>query len=233
MTLPLMALAVGAIVAGFVGVPAALGGMNTIEHFLEPSFTAHATVEAGQPGAVPASPEQTTPAAEPAAGEQGEEGGLSRAGELGLMLFSIGIAGLGIWLAYRFYVVHPETSEHLAGRWAGVHTLLANKYYVDELYNATFVRGTMGSARGLWTFDGRVVDGAVNGSGWVTVFSSWISHLFDKYVVDGLVNLAGWTTGESSFFVRWMQTGLVQNYALWMLAGVFAFMSIYLALIIL
>ena len=40
MTFPLMALAVGAIVAGFVGIPAALGGGNAIEHFLEPSFTA-------------------------------------------------------------------------------------------------------------------------------------------------------------------------------------------------
>src|SRR5205823_3127430 len=40
MTFPLMALAVGAIVAGFFGVPAALGGPNTIGRFLEPSFTA-------------------------------------------------------------------------------------------------------------------------------------------------------------------------------------------------
>ena len=40
MTFPLMALAVGAIVAGFFGIPAALGGGNAIEHFLEPSFTA-------------------------------------------------------------------------------------------------------------------------------------------------------------------------------------------------
>jgi hypothetical protein len=39
MTVPLMALAVGAAVAGFVGIPAALGGGNAIEHFLEPSFT--------------------------------------------------------------------------------------------------------------------------------------------------------------------------------------------------
>ena len=42
MTVPLMALAVGAIVSGFVGVPAALGGNNAIEHFLHPSFTAPA-----------------------------------------------------------------------------------------------------------------------------------------------------------------------------------------------
>ena len=40
MTFPLMVLALGAILAGFVGIPAALGGGNAIEHFLEPSFTA-------------------------------------------------------------------------------------------------------------------------------------------------------------------------------------------------
>ena len=38
----MMALAVGAIVAGFVGIPAAIGGSNAIEKFLEPSFTASA-----------------------------------------------------------------------------------------------------------------------------------------------------------------------------------------------
>ncbi len=47
MTFPLMALAVGAIVAGFVGIPAALGGGNAIEHFLEPSFTASDARDSG------------------------------------------------------------------------------------------------------------------------------------------------------------------------------------------
>ncbi len=45
MTIPLQILAVGAILAGFVGIPAALGGGNAIEHFLEPSFVARAVVE--------------------------------------------------------------------------------------------------------------------------------------------------------------------------------------------
>src|SRR5262249_44083361 len=51
MTLPLQVLAIGACVAGFVGIPAALGGGNAIEKFLEPSFTAHATAEPGAPAA--------------------------------------------------------------------------------------------------------------------------------------------------------------------------------------
>jgi NADH-quinone oxidoreductase subunit L len=180
--------------------------------------------------AEPAAEPVAEPATQAAAAEGGhaEEAHMSTLGEIGLMLFSVAIGVVGIGLAYRFYVTDPEISERLATRWSGAHTVLSNKYYVDELYDATAVRGTMGSARGLWTFDGRVVDGAVNGSGWLTVFSSWISHLLDKYVVDGLVNLVGWTTGESSFFVRWLQTGLVQTYALWMLGGVFVFMTVYL-----
>jgi NADH-quinone oxidoreductase subunit L len=99
------------------------------------------------------------------------------------------VALAGIGLAYRLYVVHPEESEQLAERFEGAHRVLLNKYYVDELYGATVVRGAMGSARGLWQFDSSVVDGGVNGSAWLTLFLSWVSHVFDKYVVDGLVNL--------------------------------------------
>jgi len=138
------------------------------------------------------------------------------------------IALIGIVTAYRFYVLNPETADHLKERYAGAHSLLFNKYFVDELYNATFVGGTMKSAFGLWTFDRRVVDGAVNGSGWMTVFASWVSSLIDRYIVDGAVNLVGRSSEESSFVFRRVQTGLVQNYALLMLAGVAAFVSIYL-----
>ena len=116
----------------------------------------------------------------------------------------------------------------MARSFAPLHKLLLNKYFVDELYNATFIKGTMKSSFGLWGFDRRVVDGAVNGSGWLTVFLSWVSGLFDRYVVDGAVNLVGRSSEKSSFVFRRVQTGLIQNYALLMLAGVCAFVSIYL-----
>ena len=218
MTFPLMALAVGAIVAGFVGVPAALGGPNTIEHFLEPSFSASA--EADQP------PPSDAAATEHRAG--GSE--VSRGVEIGLMGFSVIIAVSGILFARTFYVTSPEISDRLAEQWAGAHRTLSNKYYVDELYNATVVSGTMASGRGLWGFDRRVVDGVVNGSGWVTIISSWFSGLADRYVVDGAVNFIGWFTEESSYWFRRLQTGLVQNYALLMVFGVFVFVSVYLIL---
>jgi NADH-quinone oxidoreductase subunit L len=204
MTVPLMALAVGAIVAGFVGVPAALGGSHAIEHFLEPSFTAYGAVA---PHAAPHLP---------------------RAAELGLMLLSVLVAAGGIALAHHFYVRRPEIPERLARGWPGTHRLLVNKYYVDELYDATAVRGTLGGARSIWKTDARVVDGAVNGTGWLTVVSAWISHAVDRHVVDGGVNLVGWVTGESSYIFRRLQTGLIQNYVLVMLFGVFALVSVYL-----
>ena len=225
MTYPLMALAVGALVAGFVGISPAICCTNEIEHFLEPSFTAHGAITAGTAAAAGAPVE-----AAPAAAAEGEGGGpeVSRMAELGLMLFSVLVAVAGIWTAYRFYVRAPEIADHLKERWSGAHAILSNKYYVDELYNATFVNGTMASAFGLWAFDRRVVDGVVNGSGWLTVFASWVSSLIDKYVVDGAVNLVGRSAEESSFVFRRVQTGLIQNYALLMLFGVFAFVSIYL-----
>ena len=208
MTGPLMVLAVGACVAGFVGIPAALGGDNAIEHFLEPAFVAESAVHS----------------------EEGahEVAHLSHAAEIGLMAFSVLIAAFGIALAYHLYVRRPERSKELATNWAGAHRVLTNKYYVDEAYNATFVKGTMGGARGLWTVDRKVVDGAVNGTGWFTRASAWISHVLDKYVVDGLVNLLGWVCAEGSYILRRGQTGLIQNYAVAALFGVFTFVTVYL-----
>jgi NADH-quinone oxidoreductase subunit L len=144
------------------------------------------------------------------------------------MLLSVVLAAAGILAARHLHLTRPQTSVSLARRWTGLHRLLFNKYYVDEAYDATAVRGTLASARGLWTFDNRVVDGAVNGSGWLTQIASWVSHMLDKYVVDGLVNFVGWGAGEGSYVLRRIQTGLVQNYALLMVLGVFAFLTVFL-----
>ena len=205
MAFPLIVLAAGAVVAGFVGVPAALGGTNSIEHFLAPAFAA-----GGLPPGVP------------------EEPHLSVAAELGLMLLSVAVAAGGILLARYIYAARAGLADALAARWHRLHALLWNKYYIDEIYDATVVRATMTSAHGFWRIDARVVDGAVNAGGWITQIAAWFSHMFDKYIVDGMVNLVGWVAGEGSYAFRRVQTGLVQNYALMMLAGVFVLLTVYL-----
>jgi len=228
MTIPLQVLAVGALVAGLIGIPAALGGGNAIEHFLEPSFTAQAVASHEAEGAPAAEATAAGVHEAPAAGEHEAAPHVSRGLELGLMAFSVLIAALGIGLARKFYVTSPEISDNLAAQFAGAHRVLSNKYYVDELYGATAIGGTFAAGRGLWVVDRVVVDGAVNGTGWITVVTAWFSALTDRTVVDGLVNLVGGTVQESSHVFRRLQTGLVQNYALLMIFGVFGFVSIYL-----
>jgi NADH-quinone oxidoreductase subunit L len=214
MTAPLVVLAAGALLAGFVGIPAALGGSNAIERFLEPSFVAA----------------PLSPSADAAVAHEGEAAGAhaSRGLELGLMGLSVLVAMGGVGLAWRLYVVDPDASARLAARHPAAYRVLSGKYFVDELYNRTIVEGTMAMSRGLWTFDRRIVDGAVNGSSWMTLFGSWMSGLTDRAVVDGAVNAIGSRLQAASYGWRRLQTGLVQNYALVMLFGVFAFVSLYI-----
>jgi NADH-quinone oxidoreductase subunit L len=222
MTVPLLVLAAGAILAGFAGIPPALGGGNAFEHFLEPSFRAEVRLQPEGEGRPHDSRSQAV-AADPESG-----GHMSHGAELGLMFLSVAFAVAGILAARHCYLTRPEIPRRLADGWPRAYRLLLNKYYVDEVYEATFVRGTVTGSRGLWTIDRQVVDGAVNGSGWLARIGAWVSHMIDKYIVDGVVNFIGWSAGEGSYLFRRVQTGLMQNYALMMLAGVFAFLTIYL-----
>jgi NADH:ubiquinone oxidoreductase subunit 5 (subunit L)/multisubunit Na+/H+ antiporter MnhA subunit len=78
----------------------------------------------------------------------------------------------------------------------------------------------MDLARGVFAFDSKVVDGAVNGTAWLTRFTSTVTGLTDKYLVDGLVNtIANFVVSLMSPIVRAAQTGLTQNYALVMVIG--------------
>ena len=193
MTVPLIILAAGSVVAGFVGVPAALGGANRIEHFLEPA------IYAGGHG----------PAPIPHA---------SYAVEYALMALSVALAAAGIFYAYRRYWAGPTRDSALAGSRA--YRTLLNKYYVDEIYDATAVQGTVRGGEGLFRFDQKVVDGAVNGSASLTRLSGDLSDLSDQNLVDRAVNLVAEILAAASTRFRRLQTGLFQNYALLMLFAV-------------
>ena len=193
MTVPLIILAAGSVVAGFVGVPAALWGSNRIEHFLEPA------IFAGGHGPAPIHHE-------------------SYAVEYALMGLSVALAVAGIWFAYRRYRTGPTRDSALAGSRA--YRTLLNKYYVDEIYDATAVQGTVRGGEGLYRFDQKVVDGTVNGSASLTRLFGDLSDLSDQNLVDRAVNLVGEILSAASTRFRRLQTGLFQNYALLMLFAV-------------
>ncbi|MCH7707934.1 MAG: NADH-quinone oxidoreductase subunit L, partial [Myxococcales bacterium] len=141
----------------------------------------------------------------------------------GLMFGSVALAAMGIAAAWHFYLNKPEISKGLAERFAGVHKLLYNKYYIDEIYSYVFVDGPTGG-KGLGTtlsrFDATIVDGGVNGMAWLTRFIATVSMWWDSWVVDGAVNLVGWIVWVLNWPARVIQTGQVQRYAWWMAAGV-------------
>jgi len=94
------------------------------------------------------------------------------------------------------------------------------KWKIDELYDATAVNGTLQTGNGLSWFDQKIVDGAVNGSAWLTRFTSKLSGLFDTYVVDGMVNFTALFSGFVGLSFRKLQTGKVQTYIVFVVFGV-------------
>jgi NADH-quinone oxidoreductase subunit L len=164
MTIPLMILAVLSVVGGFVGFPIIEGG-HKFKEFLSPSITA--VSHGGHP---PVSL------------------------EVGLMFFSMAVAGIGIYTAYKLYMLRPDLPGWLAEKFKVPYDLIYNKYYVDEIYDTIVVEPVKDGSTLLWTqVDDKVVDGAVNGSA-STV--AWLSaHL------------------------RRLETGFLQNYALAIVLG--------------
>jgi NADH-quinone oxidoreductase subunit L len=209
MTVPLVVLAVGAVISGWVGLPR-LGDWdwNWIVGFQAPVYEA-------------------------VGGHHGAEHHASVALELALMAVSVAVALLGIWLAWKTYggTRGLEGGRRWAERFPALHRTLENKYWVDELYDATVVKGTWGTARGLFRFDAGFIDGfLVHGARNSTVGSSLVSGFFDKYVVDGLVNLIGWVLRLSSRILRSFQTGLVSQYALVVAMGVFILVCVFVVM---
>jgi NADH-quinone oxidoreductase subunit L len=175
MALALIVLAIGSVVAGYVNLPPALGGGEWLARFLEPSFA-------------------------PQHVEAVAEHGL----ELTLMLVSSLVAVAGIGIAFYFFLKNRLAADRLADRFAGVRTLLLNKYYVDEIYDGAIVQPIrIVSESVLWkVIDARVIDGAVNG-----VAES----------VGGLAEV-----------MRRVQTGSVRSYAASVFVGVVLILGYYL-----
>jgi NADH-quinone oxidoreductase subunit L len=225
MTVPLVILALCSLGAGYLGMPHSLGGENRFEKFLDPVFAKEAAVL-----------EREGAAAQVAAGEKQVEH--TDPLEYALMFASVGAAIVGWFLAQRAYKNavkgYKEPINEISPRF---YKTLFRKYYVDEIYDwlvtgrekvAGVRLGMLGLAEGLWKFDANVIDGTVNGAGWSTRMSGTLSTWWDKWIIDGLfVNGVAALTRLASYPVRLIQWGLVQWYALVMVAGLVCFIFYY------
>ena len=165
MTVPLMVLAGLSVVGGLVGFPI-IEGANKFKAFLAPSIT-------------PLIHEIHAPVWF----------------EIVMMFFSMAVAGAGIFMAYKMYMKQPELPDKVIAKIPVVYDLVYNKYYVDEIYDATVVEPIKNGSDFLW-------------------------HGVDENVIDGAVNGSATTIGWLSSHLRKLETGFVQNYALAILVGV-------------
>jgi NADH-quinone oxidoreductase subunit L len=189
MAIPLIVLALGSVLAGYVGVPHALGGSNEIESFLHPAFHPAAHAPAGH--AAPAT--------------SGESHAVDESLELTLMGVSSVVALLGIGIAAFVFLKNRQIADGLASSLSGVYRTLLNKYWIDELYDAVIVHPIR-----------RVSEGAL----WKVV---------DVGIIDGTVNGTGYVVRGSSAVLRLFQTGSIRTYAASLFLGVVIVLGYYLS----
>jgi len=182
MTVPLIALGVLSVIGGWVGMPHLFGVINYFEHWLEPVMAGGR--QAAESHALLA-----------AAGDTGMEWSL-----MGLSVLLVVIA---IFAARFVYNQKPEIATNLRARLSGVHQILLNKYYVDELYGATIVRP-------------------------VVYFSLFLWKIVDVIFIDGLINGVATIYNDISESLRHVQTGRLRTYATVFAFGVMVLVAFFM-----
>ena len=196
MWLPLAILGVLSVIGGWIGWPEGLGGGNWFAHFLDPVFSAsHLSFE--QVGVAVNSAVPNTPNASPAGSK-----------ELELVLAVVStLTGLAGWfLAYLFYVRSPELPGKLARQFSAAYSTLANKYWVDEIYDAIIVRPLLALSRiGLWWTIDR---GLVDGSGYAAAGGAiGLGALVRRVQSGNIRSYAGWLAGGAAALLLLMYFG--------------------------
>ena len=161
-TIPLVVLAILAVVGGFIGIPEVFAkDSNWIAHFLQPVF----------------------------AGAENETGRIQAGTEWMLMGVSTLLALAMVIYALSRFSKKPELGEATGfGKW------MADKFYVDEIYDALIVKPLNGLA-------------------------DFFNRIIEKNVIDGLVNGTGRMVQYGSRQLRWLQSGQVGGYVLLMVIG--------------
>ena len=171
MTIPLILLAILAVVGGLVGIPAVfMEKGHSLEHFLAPVFAESNKLK--------------------------ETHHLDHNTEYLLMGVSVAIAVIAIFIAINRFRKKPELGEP-----AGIGKVLANKWYVDEIYQGVIIRP-------------------------INAFSKILNRRIEKNFIDWIVNGIGRLLQYSSRQIRWIQSGQVGSYVLLMVVSILVFFVI-------
>ena len=132
---------------------------------------------------------------------------------------SLLVLALGLFVAFKMYLRRTWNPAKVTGFLGEGYELVKNKYYIDELVNMTVIRPTMWLSRVQKWIDENIVDGFVLAVGRVGKALGFISAWIDRYLVDGAVNWVGNTTQAFGSVMRLFQTGRIQQYISFAVAG--------------
>jgi NADH-quinone oxidoreductase subunit L len=191
MTVPLIILAVCSVAGGWFAAPHLVGGSDYFESFVHPVFASYelpeplgsATAEAG---ALPSAP------------------GMDLAHAL--TGWPVTVALLGLLLAWWFYIHKPDAAKRAMQNMRGLYTLVYNKYYVDEIYAALFIRPLL----------------------WISTNVLW--HAIDETLIEGAVNGTAHVSRSAGGRLRELQSGNARSYATWVVIGAVGFTVLLLGL---
>ena len=167
MLAPLVILAVLAVAGGWIGIPRALGGGDQFAKFLEPVVKDAALV---------------TP-----------EGSVNQ--ERLFSVLSVVMALIGWFVADLFYRRKPGMADRVVARIGGLYTLLVNKYWIDQVYNAVIVAPLLFASRYL------------------------LWGAFDRGLVNGGGSMAAGGVRGLGALVQRVQSGNIRSYAGWLALG--------------
>ncbi len=183
MTVPLVFLAIFSVIVGYVSWPKALGGTEWFDRYLDPVFSSSTAFL------------RSSALHHLVQGSVAHHAGEGPSGII-LMGFAFVAAGSGFIAAWWFYLRSPGWPDRLAARFSLPFRVLANKYYVDEIYDWLVVRPVRwGSEAILWRFAD--------------------AQAIDRGLVEGTAR-ATWVAGS---LLRRLQSGNIRSYATWVLLG--------------
>ena len=111
------------------------------------------------------------------------------------------LAMAGVLTAFYMYMVHPSVPAFIQRQFKQIHTLLVNKYFLDDFNEKILARGTRWLATGLWKGG-------------------------DQTAIDGFMVNGSWQLiGKVALFARRLQTGFLYHYALLMILGMFGLLT--------
>lgn len=130
---------------------------------------------------------------------------LSIAAEWVLMIFAILVAVGAVFLAFRMYGNDKlvESDEKISSAFGSLYQVWKEKYSLDEVYEGVVVRPTVR-------------------------FSDKVLAVFDMKIIDGTVNAVAGFVRLSGSLLRYIQTGVASNYALFLVLGVILVLSLLL-----